>query len=206
MACPSSCGDITLIANPETNCDTSLRQTTPSRFVFFACNSPIPDIINTSNVASLFESGVFVASSPLANLTWNDPEYEEVIIDDCSVPFRYITRRGATFEDRVAVGADTDSPAIANLYFDYAFWQDKLDNQQKLFYGILYCNGDLKLAKDKDGNYLTASLTIFLNYQRPGTQGGVFTEFKQGEIIFNGDPLGLTNVPVANIVEAGVEL
>lgn len=204
--CPSQCGDITLIGNPQSNCDTSLRQTTPSRFVFFACNSSVPDTINTSNVAALFTSGTFVASSPLANLTWNDPEYEEVAVDDCSVPYRYVTRRGATFEDRVAVSEDADSPAIENSYFDYDFWQDKQENQAKLYYGILYCNGDLKLAKDSAGNYLTASMTVFINYQRPGTQGGVFTEFKRGEILFNGDPLALTNKPVANIVEAGVEL
>jgi hypothetical protein len=205
-SCPSNCGDITLLTNPQTDCNTSLRQTTPSRFVFFACNSAIPDVINTSNVATLFTNGIFVASSPLANLTWNDPEYEEVPVDDCSVPYRYISRRGATFEDRVSVTADSDSPAIENSYFDYDFWQDKIDNQQKLFYGVLYCNGDLKLAKDSAGGYLTASLTVYLNYQRPGQQGGVFTEFKRGEIIFNGDPLALTNKPVANIEEAGVEL
>lgn len=204
--CPSSCGDLTLITNPQANCETAIRQTTPSRFVFWACSANIPDTINTSNVAALFTNGTFVATSRLANVTWNDPTYEDIQVDDCNPPQQYITSREVTFEDRTAVTDDSDSPAIEDAYHDYDFWQDKLDNQTKLYYGTLYCNGDLKLAKDTAGNYLTARITAYLNYQRPGTGGGLFTEFKRVSILFNGDPLALTNKPVANIETAGVEL
>jgi hypothetical protein len=204
--CPSACGDITLISNPPSNCETSLRQTTPSRFIYFACNADIPDTINTSNIKALFDSGVFVATSPLANITWNDPQYEDIQVDDCNPNQQYITSREVTFEDRTAVTADSDSPAIEDEYHDYDFWQDKLDNQAKLYSGVIYCNGDVKLFKDSEGNYLTGRVTGYLNYQRPGTGGGKFTEFKRLSFTYNGDPLGFTNKVVANIDDAGVVL
>lgn len=204
--CPSTCGDITLISNPTSDCETSVRQTTPSRLFFWPCNANIPTTINTSNIAALFSDGTFVATSRLANVAWNDPTYEDVIVDDCNPAQQILVSREVTFEDRTAVTSDAASPAIEDEYHDYDFWQDKLDNQTKLYYGVIYCNGDVKLAKDTSGNYLTARLTAYLNYQRPGTGGGLMTEFKRVSVLFNGDPLALTNKPVANLDDAGVEL
>lgn len=203
--CPSSCGDITLIGNPTADCITSIRQTTPSRIAFFPCNTTLPSPITDSAIKALFDDGTIVASSPLANITWGDPTYEEVPIDDCSVPQQILVSREVTFEDRVAVTDNSGSPASYNDYKDYDFWQDKKDNQTKLNYIIIYCNGDAKIGYDEDGvTLLTARITAVLNYQRPANAGGKSVEFKQVSILFQGDPINLANKPQFNTEEAGI--
>lgn len=202
--CPASCQDITVIGNP-VNCVPTIRQTTPSRVLFFNICDTLPDPITDGNIAPLFEDGTIVASSELANVVFNDPTYEEVPLSDCTVPLQVLVSRELTFEDRVAVDASTSSPYFTD-FFDYDFWQDKLDKQTKLGYMIMYCNGDVKVARDTNGDLLTARITAFLNYQRPSGGSGKSTEFKQVSILFNGDPLALTNKPEFNVYDAGIEI
>lgn len=203
--CPSQCGDTTLIGNPQGNCDTSIRQTTISRFIFFECNTVLPDPITDENIAPLFADGNIVWSQPLADIVVGDPTYETLVISDCIPPFQYVSTRAITFNDKTSVTTSANSPSEINVYADYDFWQDKLDNQSRLNYGVVYCNGDVKIARDTDGSLLTASITAVLNYQKP-TGGGKNTEFKQVSITFQGDPLALTNKPEFNLVDAGIEL
>lgn len=110
-----------------------------------------------------------------------------------------------TFNDKTSVTTSAASPSDINIYADYDFWQDKNDNQTRLNYGIVYCNGDVKIARDTDGTLLNASVSAILNYQK-ATNGGKSTEFKQVSIVFQGDPLALTNKPEFNLVDAGIEL
>lgn len=203
--CPSTCGDTTLIGNPQGNCDTSFRQTTPSRLIFWECNVTLPDPITDENIAPLFANGTIVWSQPLADIVFADPTYETLTLDDCRPPLQYVATREMTFNDKTSVTTAASSPAEINIYADYDFWQDKLDNQARLNYGIVYCNGDVKLARASDGTLLTAAVTAVLNYQKP-TNGGSSTEFKQISVTFQGDPLALTNKPEFNLVDAGINL
>lgn len=204
--CPSSCGDIDLIGNPQTDCEVSLRQTTPSRFAFFGCTTTLPDPITDVAIKALFDDGTIVASSELANVEFADPTTEDITISDCKPPLRQIVSREVTFEDRTAISRTAGSPATTDPFFDYDFWQDKLDNQGKLNYMVIYCNGDVKIARDKDGNLLSATMQGWLNYQRPGTAGNKSTEFKRLSILFDGDPLAMYNKPEFNYIEAGITL
>lgn len=203
--CPSNCGDITLVRNPQENCVTSIRQTTPNRAMFFTCNTELPNPITPEAIKALFDSGAIVASMPLAEVAFGDPVYEEIRVSDCSTPYKYVASRPMTFRDVNSVTYGASSPSDINEYFDYDFWDDKLTNQARLNYMIGYCNGDVKIARDTDGSLLTASITAILNYQKP-TNGGKSTEFKQVEINFEGDPISLKNKPEFNLLEAGIEL
>lgn len=203
--CPSNCSDITLVRNPQENCEVTTRRDTPSRLIFFECNTTLPDPITNENIKPLFDSGAIVASMELAQVTFGDPTYEEIIVSDCRPPERYVATRSMTFQDLNAVTYGVSSPSEDDPYFDYDFWDDKQRNQRRLNYGVAYCSGDVRLARAADGSLLTASITAILNYQRP-TAGGASTEFKQVEIVFQGDPLALTNKPEFNLIEAGIIL
>lgn len=203
--CPSICGTIDLIGNPQSGCETSIRRKTISRFAFFSCTTDLPEPITNNNIKPLFDDGSIVASSPLANITLSDPQYEDVVVDDCTTPQRVIVSREITFQDRYSVVDNSGSPTTYDNYHDYDFWADKLQHQQKLNYMVIYCDGDVKVARDEDGNLLTASITAYLN-QDGGTNGGKKVEFKQVSINFNGDPLALTNKPEFNLELAGIEL
>jgi len=197
--CPSACGT-DLIGNPEGDCVLVPRKKTLSRISFFVCSTDLPDPMNDAAILALYEDGSIVITSELANIVVNDPTYEDVIMSECRVPDRVIVSREMTFEDRIAI----TSGSPANAYYDYAFWQDKLTNQSKLNYIIHYCDGDSVVARDQNGNLLTASITGYLNWQKPATQGAGNIEFKRLSINFNGDPLGFTNTPEFNLYTAGI--
>lgn len=206
MACPSQCGDIDLVGNPQSGCETSLRRDTPSRILFFACTTTLPDPITDVNIAPLFADGSIVASSPIANGEWGEPTYEDIQVDDCSVPQKVLTNRVWTFQDRTAVSETSGSPAVTDEFHDYDFWVDKLNNQAKLNFMVAYCSGDVKVARAADGSLLTASITSYLNYDTPATAGAPKIEYKQVEVTFNGDPLAMTNKPEFNYIDAGIIL
>lgn len=202
--CPASCQDITVIGNP-VNCVPTLRLKTPSRVLFFNICDTLPDPITNGNIAPLFEDGTIVASSELANVVFNDPTYEDVVISDCTVPLQILVSRELTFEDRVAIDATETSPYFT-AYFNYDFWQDKKDKQTKLGYMIMYCDGDVKVARDEDGTLLTARVTSVVQYQKPSGGSGKSVEFIQVIILFNGDPINLTVKPEFNVYDAGIEI
>lgn len=200
--CPTSC-TAPLVRNPEEPCKPVIRQRTPSRFIFFGCNTQFPEPITDENIAALFEDGDIVISSELAEFVFGAPTYEEIRVSDCRPALRQVATREVTFRDLTAVAGTTGSPAASTDYFDYAFWQDKVDSANRLGYGIVYCDGDVVLARNADGSFMTADMTVFLDYIRPAN-GGSSTEFKSGSIRFQGDPLALTNTPEFNIVDAGI--
>lgn len=204
--CPSACGPIDLISNPTADCQTAQRYTNPDRLFFFGCDVDLPDPITNIGMKNLVDSGLVVFTSPLANINFGEPTIEEIQISDCNPNLKIITGRQLTAEDRIKISLDDGSPALTAAYKDYEFWQDKQNQQFSLRAGISYCNGDAKIAKDQDGNYLTLSVLVYLNYQRPSQSGGRFVEFKNITIDFNGDPLALTNVPEWNWITAGITL
>lgn len=204
--CPSACGDITLIGNPTADCTTAQRYENPDRLFFFGCDVELPDPITNIGMKALYDSGLIVASSPLANITFGEPSIEEIQVSDCAPNLKIISGRQLTAEDRIKIALTDGSPATTAGYRDYAFWQDKMDQQTRLRVMLGYCSGDVKIARDQDGNYLTVSVLAYLNYQRPNTSGGRFVEFKNITIDFNGDPLALFNVPEWNWITAGITL
>lgn len=197
--CPIECAE-DLIANPDGDCVLAIRKKTISRLSFFVCSTDLPDPMDDAAILALYNDGSIVLSSELANITLDDPTYEDVIVSACRVAQRVVVSRQMTFEDRVAI--TFSSPA--NAYHDYAFWNDKLTNQTKLNYIVHYCDGDSVIARGDTGTLLTASITAFLNWQKPATQGAGDIEFKSITVNFNGDPLALSNVPEFNLYTAGI--
>lgn len=203
--CPASCSDITLIGNPTTNCVPSLRKKTISRLLFWPCSVDLPTPI-TGNIKPLFDDGTIVYSSSLANIVVNDPNFDDVVYDECSPVDKVPSTREITFEDRFAISKTSGSPATTNTYFDYDFWQDKLSNRFSLRFGIVYCDGDVEIPKDDNGNSLTATITVFRSWQKPQTQGGQWIEFKKASIVFQGDPFSLSSKPAFNLSDEGIVL
>lgn len=203
MACPSTCGDVTLVSNPTENCTTAQRYNAISRIAFFPCSVDLPDPIQ-GNIEPLFADGTIAWSSILRNVTLNDPTTQDFNIGDCIPALSVITGREITFEDAIAITSSTGSPAVYQQYWDYNFWQDKVGKPYQLRAMWIYCNGDARIAKDENGNYLTVSVLAYLNYERPTQQGGPFLEFKSITARFNGDPLALYNTPAFNTVEEGI--
>lgn len=208
MACPASCNSIELLANPAAGCTTSRREKTVSRLAFFSCATTLPDPLTGAAMVPLFADGTVVASMPLANIVWNDPTTSEIMMDECSPMDRKIDTREATFEDRYAVAKDlATSPATTDEYWDYKFWQNKNDVQSSLAYMIIYCDGDVVIPRQANGQYMTATILVYLSWQKPTTQGGSWVEFKKGSIIFQGDPMSMSNaVPAFNYIDAGIVL
>lgn len=200
--CPTSC-TTDLVGNPPEVCTPVIRQKTLSRLVFFSCGIELPDPITNENIKPFFDDGSMVISSELAEIIPGAPTYEEIRVSDCRPAQRVVATREITFRDLVAITGNIGSPATETSFFDYAFWKDKVDNQNRLRYGWAYCNGDVVLARNEDGSFMTADLTMFLDYIRPAN-GGSSTEFKSGSIRFQGDPINLNNTPEFNLVDAEI--
>lgn len=199
--CPSACGDIELLSNPA-SCITDVRLKTLSRIAFFPCNMSIPDPIE-GNIAPLFDDGTIVVTSELGGFTVNDPTTEDVAVSSCRPPKRVIQTREIVFQDRIKVALTSGSPATTNYYFDYDFWKDKLEHEFNLGMMWIYCDGDVMIPRDANGNILTFSLLGFINWQQPSNQGGAWVEFKQFSMIFQGDPFAFI-APDFNLEEEGI--
>lgn len=200
--CPSSC-TTNLVSNPQEPCKPVIRQRSLSRLIMFGCNVELPDPITDENIKPFFDDGSMVFSSELAEIIPGAPTYEEIRVSDCRPAERKVATREITFRDLVALTGNAGSPATLTNFFDYYFWKDKVDSQGRLRYGWAYCDGDVVLAKNEDGSFMTADLTVFLDYIRPAN-GGTNTEFKSGSIRFQGDPLNLNNEPSFNMIDAGI--
>lgn len=201
--CPNACDDVTLVQNPETSCTTSKRMLIPNRFMFYPCSVDLPSPIQ-GNIAPLFEDGTIVATSSLRNFTLNDPTTQDLSLTDCDPAFRLVTGREITFQDTIAISYPSGSPATYNEYWDYYFWLDKIQNQLKVRVMIAYCNGDVRIPIDENGDPLTVTLHGFINYDAAGVAGGKRLEFKQFSMLFNGDPLAFNVVPAFNYIEEGI--
>lgn len=195
--CATNCGIIELIDNP-LQCIAQPRLKKPSRLGFYACNTSLPDPLNDAAIEALIASGEIVYSSALGNFVPQAPTTQDIAVDDCTPARRIIASREIQFQDRIGIDISNSSPLVESKYHDYDFWNDKQVKQLQLNYLIEYCDGDNVIPLDQNGNPLSASLFIFLDYERSSTQGGASTEFKSGSIIFNGDPLALYNKPAFN--------
>lgn len=202
--CPASC-TTPLVSNPQSECKPVIRQRTLSRLVMFPCNITLPDPITDENILPFFEDGSIVVSSELSEIIPAAPTYEEIRVSDCRPAQREVATREITFRDLIAITGNIGSPAAESEYFDFYFWQDKVDSANRLYYGWAYCNGDVVLARNEDGSFMTADMTAYLDYIRPAN-GGSSTEFKNLSIRFQGDPLNLSNTPEFNLITAGVIL
>lgn len=205
--CAAACGEIPLITLPTDECVKKQRNKNISRIVWKPCDVDIPIPETNIGYKALFDGGLLAFSSMLANVTWADPTTEDITIADCLPPTPLVTGRELTAQDRIKVESSIFSPAVDAKYRDYDFYQNKIDEMYNMNIGFEFCDGDVVWARDRDGNFLTASILVFLNYERStGGSGTLFTEFKSLRVLFNGDPLALFNKPTWNRIEAGIVL
>lgn len=205
--CPSNCQNLVLIGNPPDQCIQDFRNKTLSRIGFYPCPITLPDPITNNGIKALFDDGTIVVSSPLGNINWADPTTEEIPIDECSPARTIITGRELTAEDRIAITHLSGSPATVDDELDYDFWDDKVQNQALMNTMLFFCDGDVVIPKDRNGNPLRATMLVYISYQKPQTQGGQWTEFKRIIIRFNNDPLAFyTAKPAFNYIDAGITL
>lgn len=196
--CAAQCANPELVPNPTAGCEDLQRFKTISRIHFALCSTELPDPMTCVAIKALYTANVITRSSILGNIVVGDVVYEDLLIDECSPPFRRIVSRELTFEDRIAIEYSGGSPDSYDNYWDYYFWLDKLNNRSQLRYFIEYCDGDVVIPRDANGNLLTANLTAEISYQKPTTQGAGWVEFKKGSLIFNGDYLRF-QVPDFNV-------
>lgn len=204
--CPAACSDITLLANPTTDCVPSIRRRSFSRFFFFPCSTVLPDPMPGS-IKPLFDDGTIVVSSSLVFPDGlPDPSFEDVVIDECSASLPVASGRVIPFLDKYAISKTTGSPGVTNSFWNYNMWKDKMDNRFAISYGVLYCNGDAYVPKDSNGNPYTAMLNAFISYEKPATQGGQWIEVIKGTLSFGTDPFDLTNLPIPdfNLTTEGI--
>jgi hypothetical protein len=197
--CPAGCAPITLLENPA-QCEITNREKTPARIAFWPCDVPLPDPLQGS-IAPLFANGTIVVSSYLSDFTFGDPTTEDVAIADCFPTKRRIVSREITFNDRTVVTALVGSPAVEDPYWGEQVWADWLSKHTRLRAMLIYCDGDVRIFKNKNGTPAAFDLFGFLNYS--DLSGGVRFEFKQFSMLFNGDPLAI-GAPDFNLEEEGI--
>lgn len=197
--CPADCGNTTLEQNQAGNCELIVRTRTIAKLGFFTCDTDLPEPFTCVGLAALVTANKMAFSSPLANIDLQDPVYEEVQKADCLPPDRIVSSRTIAFQDRIGVTGSTGSPATDVQFFENDFWADKREKQAILRYMIIYCDGSVQVAKDKNGNYLEASLNAFRAQERVGTGGTSQTiEYIKGDLVFKGDPIDIANKPELN--------
>ncbi len=201
--CPTNCANEDLLGLPTSNCDTGFRRTTPSRLFMYNCNEEIPtgtQAVVGAAVAAMFTAGTVVSSMPLANVVFEEPTYQELNLDDCTANQQLLETRALTFEDRYAIDISNISPFVANNFFDYDFWVDKIANQQNIRFMLAYCNGDVRLID------FAGTIRGFVDYLKAQTAGGPSTEVKKFRILFNGDPLQMNSKVIFNYINSGIIL
>lgn len=204
--CPASCAGDDLIRYTTQDCVTKRREKTFARAGFMLCSTDLPDPMDEAAFKALVDSGEIVWSNEVANFAPGDPTTEDVAISDCRTALRIIRGRELVFEDRIAIEVNEGSPAILNKFKDYEWWDDKVMHTFQLRVLLAYCDGDVVAAKDRNGGWLSADVSAYLNWQRSNTQGASSLEFKRISILFNGDPFALYNKPFINLIEAGIEI
>lgn len=200
-ACFTNCTPQQLVGLPVDNCATALRRTTPSRLGFYNCDITLPTGPGIgAAMKALYDAGDLVFSMPLVNIQFEEPNYEEILLNDCQPPEQVLQTRAMTFEDRYGIDISGISPFVQNPFFDYTFWLDKLQNQKNIRFMLAYCNGDVREID------FVGSLRGFVNYIKPQSAGAPSTESKFFRLLTNGDILDMRNPPVFNLVEAGIIL
>lgn len=196
--CPADCSDNTLVANDPGSCDLSIRKRSVDRIGFLLCTTDLPSPFNCANITALVNAGELVFSSQLVNVNWQDPTFEELQIADCRPAEQIITGRIMEFQDRIAIVKSNSSPWTSGTqnFYDYDFWADKKSKNMRLRYLLTFCDGSVIVARDENGDPMSANLNVFLAHERQGTGGNSYIlEFKKGSLAFKGDPLDFTNKP-----------
>jgi len=200
--CPADCATFTLIDNPTAGCELKTRRRNVDKIGFFACSLDLPSPLTCENLEPLITNKSIVFSSSLANVEFQDPQFEELQIADCRPSERIITNRTVTFQDRIAVEipAVAGPPAVAaNPFYDYDFWKDKRTKRALLRYMFVFCDGTIVIPKDEFGKPMAASFDVFLSYERQGQGGNSYIlEIKKGQLDFKGDPLDF-NIPALDV-------
>lgn len=193
--CPANCADQELIAMPDAGCEIRTRKRGLFKLGLFACSTALPDPLTCENIEALIDGGGLVFTSPLVNAEFAAPEYEDLVVADCLPGQQRVISRTLTFQDRIAVDVPEGVSGIpaANPFADLKFWGNKQKIGLSLRYMFLWCDGTIDLAKDELGKPMAASFQVYRNFERQGTGGNSYTlEYKQGTIVFKGDPLALT--------------
>lgn len=201
-SCFTNCAPTQLVALPTSNCETDLRRTTPSRLFMYNCDIELPEDGPGVGAAyaALFASGDMVSSMALAEITFDEPTYDEITLNDCEPAEQILMQRAMNFEDRYAIDVTNLSPFVENRFFDYDFWVDKLANQRNIRFLLAYCDGSVRKIE------FVGSLRGFVDYIKPSVVGGKATETKKFRLLFNGDPLDMTQKVIFNYIDAGIIL
>lgn len=197
--CPANCQDETLTPNAPLGCELETRERNIDRIGFYGCSTDLPNPLTCAGLETLVEQNLLTFSSPLALIEVADPTFEELVIRDCAPAQRRAVERTITFQDRIAINllGNEFSPAInPNPFYDYTYWDDKQSKQATMRYLIVFCDGSVQVPRDKAGNPMTASLDIFVSFERQGSGGTSYIlEIKKGQLSFKGDPFALSNPP-----------
>lgn len=206
--CASSCGEIPFVTlTPADDCKVETRDRMIARVVFKKCDVDLPNPETNIAMKAMFDSNQITFSSLLANISFDDPSTDDFEVAECLPLVPYVNGRVFNAQDKIKRESTTISPAIKAKYEDYSFWQNKIDQMFNMNIGFEYCDGDVVWAKDANGDFLRASIFVWLNYEKI-TSGSTkrYVEYKSIRITFNGDPLALYNVPTWNRIAAGIEL
>lgn len=205
--CKAACATPQLVAIPEAGCNPPTpRFVTPSFLIAFTCDTELPNPAECVAIKPLFDDGSIVISPKLANVNWDEPAIEDVILNDCDPALEVTTQRVLNFEDRNMITSTTGSPAVVNKYVGEAFWNDKRINYSRIRWGMGTCNGDIFILRDPETlEPAFASFRMFKTYERAQTQGGKGREIKRGVLRFALDPL-LLEAPDFNLNDCGIEM
>jgi hypothetical protein len=202
MAC--ACTPEDLIVVPTGLCLGVPRQTTPSRWGFYNCNTSLPEsddpAVLGAAIKVIYDAGDMIITPELTSFAFNEPTYDEIQVSQCKTPLQLVATRSIAFEDRNKIDERTQSPFTGNEYFDYELWNYITTNQANLLPILIYCNGDAKIINR------SFTLRTTLNYIPSSQAGGPMTEVKQMLMNFQGDPLNLSVVPTFNVVTSGFQL
>lgn len=158
-----------------------------------------PDPMTTQNIGALVTNGDITFTNQLSDLTFNEPDFDAVPISSCIPDRQVIYQRTITGSDRIISSSLEGSPAVETPYYERRRWYEVLQKQGQLGVGVLYCNGDFMPFVDANGNFLTASISAWVNYEAGPSNGALNREMISFSIVFNGDPFGLYNYPTINL-------
>lgn len=205
--CSADCAQFDLTPNPSGGCQPTIRKRQLDKIGFYMCSTALPIPMTCENLAPLIANNSIVFTSSLANVSWADPTFDEVVITDCLPAIKYPTGRVLTAEDRIPIEIQAASGVTPNLFADYDFSKNKQEASFYLGYIFKYCDGTLEAPLDDNGNPLSGTFNIFRAYERQGSGATSYTmELKKMEINFKEDPLkfippllDLTTCPDINI-------
>lgn len=207
MSCITNCLDEAILGIPDnTVCDDyPVRNGAIATVGLLKCDTPLPNPLTCTALADLIDDGLVVFSPSLANVAFAEPQFDEVLISDCSPRMRRIVQRTMTFDDKHAIKIPEitgETPVPARNFFDREFWGNKRKMSMSLRYLLVYCDGNVEVPRDDNGTPMTATLTVYRDFDR-NTVGDSenIIEVKRVQIDFKGDPLELRE-PELNINEA----